>query len=60
VWFESWDEILDHYQKRLVLPRRRREELRELLVPEVVEDDGRFYVGSRERTIVTVWWRTDQ
>jgi len=57
VWFENWDEILDHYQKRLVLPRHRRKELRELLGPEVVADAGRFYVGSRERTLVTVWWR---
>lgn len=56
VWFENWDEILDHYQKRLVLPRHRRKELRELLGPEVEEDAGRFYVGSRERTLVTVWW----
>ena len=58
VWFESWEEILDHYGKRLVLPRHRWEELRELLDPEVEKDSGRLYVGSRERTIVTVWWRS--
>jgi SAM-dependent methyltransferase len=60
VWFESWDEILDHYQKRLVLPPHRREELRDLLAPETERDDGRLYVGSRDRTIVTVWWHTDR
>jgi len=60
VWFESWDEILDHYGKRLVLPRHRWDELRELLAPETGEDDGRLYVGSRERTMVTVWWHTDR
>jgi SAM-dependent methyltransferase len=58
VWFESWDEILDHYQKRLVLSEDRRGELRELLSPEVEADGGRWFVGSRDRTIVTVWWPT--
>jgi SAM-dependent methyltransferase len=57
VWFENWDEILQHYGKRLVLPRRRWEELRELLAPEIREEDGRFFVGGRDRTIVTIWWR---
>ncbi len=60
IWFESWDEILDDYAQRLLLPGDRREELRELLAPEVEEDHGRFYVGSRERTMVTVWWRVDR
>ena len=60
IWFESWDEILDDYAQRLLLPGDRRKELRELLASEVEEDDGRFYVGSRERTIVTVWWRVDR
>lgn len=57
-WFESWDEILDHYGKRLVLPRNRWVEIRELLASEIEDDGGRLYVGGRERTIVTVWWRT--
>lgn len=56
VWFESWDEILAHYCKRLVLPRRRREELRALLAPETTVDDGRLFVGNRDRTIVTISW----
>ncbi len=56
VWFESWEEILDHYGKRLVLPRDRRDELRDLLAPDITEEDGRYFVGSRERTIVTVSW----
>ncbi|MDH3397575.1 MAG: methyltransferase domain-containing protein [Acidimicrobiia bacterium] len=60
VWFESWDEILDHYGKRLVLPRSRWSELRELLVPETKDDAGRLYVGSRDRTIVTVWWHREE
>ena len=57
VWFESWDEILAHYGKRLVLPKHRWEELRGVLAPDTTEDDGRLFVGSRDRTIVTVWWR---
>jgi SAM-dependent methyltransferase len=56
-WFESWDEILDHYGQRLVLPPRRRGELEALLAPEIEVDGGRIYVGTRERTMVTVWWR---
>ncbi len=56
VWFESWDEILAHYCKRLVLPHHRREELRALLAPETTEDDGRLFVGNLDRTIVTVSW----
>jgi len=58
MWFESWDEILDHYGKRLVLPRSRWEELRELLVPQTENEKGRLFVGGRDRTIVTVWCRT--
>ncbi len=30
-WFETWDEILEHYGKRLVLPRGRWPELRALV-----------------------------
>ncbi len=56
-WFESWDEILDYYGKRLVLPPGRRDELQTLLAPETEVEDGRFYVGARERTMATVWWR---
>lgn len=58
VWFESRDEILDHYQKRLLLSADRRGELRDLLSAEIEEDGPRLFVGSRDRTIVTVWWRT--
>lgn len=56
-WFESWDEILDHYGQRLVLPPGRRRELRALLEPEADVEGDRIYIGSRERNMVTVWWR---
>ena len=59
-WFESWDEILDHYGKRLVLPAGRRRELRTLLAPDTEVDDDRLYVGTRERTMVTLWWRNSK
>jgi SAM-dependent methyltransferase len=59
-WFESWDEILDHYGKRLVLPRGRRRELEALLAPHTEVDGDRLYVGTRERTMVTLWWRNSR
>jgi SAM-dependent methyltransferase len=55
LWFEDWEEILDLYQKRLVLPEDRRAELRRLLASEVVERDGRLVVGTHDRQLVTLW-----
>ncbi len=57
LWFESWDEILDLYAKRLVLPAARREELRDLLASEVREEDGRLFVGASTRSLATVSWK---
>ena len=57
-WFESWDEVLDHYGKRLVLPPGRRRELEVLLAPDTEVEGDRLYVGTRERTMVTIWWRS--
>jgi SAM-dependent methyltransferase len=56
LWFESMDEILDLYRRRLVLPVERTEELRRLLEPAVKEDDGRLVVGGEPRGLVTIWW----
>jgi SAM-dependent methyltransferase len=56
LWFESWDEILEHYGKRLLVGRDRWPELRDLLAPDTIEEDDRLYLGSRDRTLVTVWW----
>ncbi len=58
-WFESWDEIIELYSRRLVLPAGRRAELRPLLEPDVEENDGRFTVGSSVRQLATVWWLVD-
>jgi SAM-dependent methyltransferase len=57
LWFESRDEILGFYGRRLVLPRSRRPELAALLEPEVRElPDGRLVVGDDLRELTTVWW----
>lgn len=56
LWFESWDEIIALYRRRLVLPPDRDDELVSLLEPEVVEASGRFHVGAGPRMMATVWW----
>lgn len=53
LWFTGWDEIEEHYGRRLLLSAERRHELRDLL-PVVVED-GKYYVGDRTRRLATVW-----
>lgn len=58
LWFENWDEILELYGRRLLLPASRWGELRDLLQPEVIEDYGRLFVGRGERSLVTLWWET--
>ena len=60
LWFESWDEILAFYGRRVTLPIARRPELRPLLEPRVTEQDGRLYVGNRVGLHCTLWWRTDR
>lgn len=54
VWFESWDELTDHYGRRLVVPSSERPSLRELLEPAVIEIDGRLHVGTDSTGFVTV------
>lgn len=54
VWYESWDELLDHYGRRLVLPRAERAALRPVLEPLVIEDDGRLRVGDTPTRFVTI------
>ena len=56
MWFESWDEIIAFYGKRLTLPLARHSELRPLLEPQVTEEDGRLYVGKRKGRHGTLWW----
>jgi SAM-dependent methyltransferase len=57
LWFESMDEILEFYGRRLVLPPARWGELGELLEPDVVGESGRLQVAPLDRDLCTVWWR---
>lgn len=54
VWFESWDELTDHYGRRLVVPAVDRPSLRTVMEPLVVETDGRLHVGTDDTGFVTV------
>lgn len=56
LWFESRNEIIELYGRRLVLPRERWSELDQLLEPEIIEKDGRFLFGSDARQFVTLSW----
>lgn len=58
MWFADWDEILEFYGRRLVLPLQRRHELRPLLESSVVEREGRLFFGDDDRQLATTWWRT--
>lgn len=58
-WFESWDEIIELYRRRLVVPDARIDEVRPLLEPAVSESDGRLTVGDTVRRLATVWWPAD-
>ena len=40
VWFDDWTELLEHYGRRLVVPRSERPSLRGYLEPHVVESEG--------------------
>lgn len=57
-WFESWDEIVELYRRRLVVPDARFAEVRPLLEGDVTEIDGRLMVGDTVRRLATVWWPT--
>lgn len=56
LWFRSWQEILDYYGKRVVVPKPRRPELRPLLEEFVTPKGDRLYVEEGPRSFATVWW----
>jgi SAM-dependent methyltransferase len=58
LWFESWDEATAFYGRRLMLPRERWPELRNLLDKRLIEDDGRLVPTGEDRELVTIWWAT--
>lgn len=55
-WFESWDEIVELYRRRLVVPAGRVDEIRPLLEPDVEVVEGRMTLGDSVRRLATVWW----
>jgi SAM-dependent methyltransferase len=56
LWFESFDEILEFYARRLLIGPDRWPELRALLEPDIVSGPGGYQVGTEDRDLVTVWW----
>lgn len=56
LWFESVDEILEFYGRRLLIGADRWTELRSLLDPDIVSGPGGFQVGTESRDLVTIWW----
>jgi SAM-dependent methyltransferase len=56
LWFESVDEIVQFYGKRLLIGPDRWTELRALLEPDLVSGPGGHQVGTESRDLVTIWW----
>jgi SAM-dependent methyltransferase len=54
VWFADWQELVDHYGRRLVVPRSERASLRALLEPDVIEEDGRLRFGGDPTRFATL------
>ncbi len=57
LWFESREEILELYGRRLLVPESRWAELESVLSSEIIEVEGRFQFGTEPRRFVTAWWR---
>ena len=60
LWFVSWQEILDYYGKRVVVPGARRPELRPLLEESVERKGDRLYVDEGPRSFATLWWSREE
>ncbi len=56
--FASQDELLALFRRRLLVGEDRLEELAAVLAPDLVTEDGWWYVGPRLRELVTVWWES--
>ena len=55
LWFESWDELIDHYGRRLVVPRGERDRLRPILEPLIsIDSDGHLRVGDQPSGFTTL------
>jgi len=59
LWFESWDELIDHYGRRLVVPAGERDRLRPILEHLVsIDTDGHLRVGDEPTGFTTLVMRT--
>lgn len=58
--FERREDAIHMVRKRLCLPAERDRGIAELLGNRLRRIDGLWDVGPTERTIVTLWWDTDQ
>ncbi len=56
LWFLSWEEMLAYYGRRVVVPPKRRAELRPLLEDHVEARGDRLYVAEGPRSFATLWW----
>ena len=56
LWFESVDEILELYGRRLLIGPERQDELRALLEPDLISGPDGYQVGTEGRDLVTLWW----
>lgn len=56
LWFQSIEEMVAFYGRRLVLPESRWPELRRLLERDTTESNSRFQAGSGLRQLATIWW----
>lgn len=55
LWFESWNELIDHYGRRLVVPAGERARLRPILEPLVsIDADGHLRVGDEPTGFATL------
>ena len=56
LWFESVEEILELYGRRLLIGQDRWGELRDLLEPEIASGPDGFQVSTEIGDLVTIWW----
>jgi SAM-dependent methyltransferase len=57
LWFETVEEILELYGRRLLIDQERWGELRDLLEPEIVSGPDGFQVSTETGDLVTMSWR---
>ena len=56
LWFQSVEEILELYGRRLLIGPDRWAELRDMLEPDIVSGPEGFQVSTETGDLVTIWW----